>query len=380
MPRDLSPDQPPGVRHLPSLGQRPAPVQWGVLLALSAALVAMLEVLHLPAALLLGPMLAGIIVAGCEGTVRVPRLPFLLAQGVVGCMVARSLTPAMLQEMVARWPLFLLGVLWTLAASAGLGWWLARRQVLPGTTAVWGSSPGGATAMVLMAGSYGADMRLVAFMQYLRVVIVAAVASTVARLWGVPAGAMAPAVNWFPALAWGPFAATLALVVLGVGLSRVLGLTVGPLLLPMGMAILARDTGLFTPSLPPWLLALSYALVGWAIGLRFTRPILAHAARALPRVLGAILALIGLCGVCAFLLTRLAGLDPLTAYLATSPGGADSVAIIAASTPVDAAFVMAMQTVRFLLVLITGPRLAQFMARRLGTRLDPATPETGGTA
>ena len=41
--------------------------------------------------------------------------------------------------------------------------------MLPGTTAVWGSSPGAATAMVLMAEAFGADARLVAFMQYLRV-------------------------------------------------------------------------------------------------------------------------------------------------------------------------------------------------------------------
>jgi uncharacterized membrane protein AbrB (regulator of aidB expression) len=56
-----------------------------------------------------------------------------------------------------------------------------------------------------------------------------------------------------------------------------------------------------------------------------------------------------------------AGIDPLTAYLATSPGGADSVAIIAASSNVDAAFVMSMQTLRFLGVLLAGPALARFV-------------------
>ena len=37
--------------------------------------------------------------------------------------------------------------------------------------------------------------------------------------------------------------------------------------------------------LPQWLLALSYAMIGWSIGLNFTRPILLHAARALPQIL-----------------------------------------------------------------------------------------------
>ena len=58
------------------------------------------------------------------------------------------------------------------------------------------------------------------------------------------------------------------------------------------------------------------------------------------------------------------GVDFLTAYLATSPGGADSVAIIAASSNVDMSFVMAMQTMRFFMVLFTGPATARFIAGR----------------
>ena len=71
-------------------------------------------------------------------------------------------------------------------------------------------------------------------------------------------------------------------------------------------------------------------------------------------------------GVAAFLVAT-TGHDPLTAYLATSPGGADSVAIIAASTDVNQAFVMAMQTVRLLAVLVLAPVVTRFMAARLET-------------
>ena len=107
-----------------------------------------------------------------------------------------------------------------------------------------------------------------------------------------------------------------------------------------------------------------YVVVGWTIGLRFTREILMHAARALPAVIGSLLALLLACGVFAVLLVMFAGVDPLTAYLATSPGGADSVAIIAASSKVDVPFVMAMQAGRFIVVLLTGPALARFIATR----------------
>jgi membrane AbrB-like protein len=110
-----------------------------------------------------------------------------------------------------------------------------------------------------------------------------------------------------------------------------------------------------------------YALVGWAIGLRFTREIVLYAARVFPKIAASTLTLIVLCGGLAWLLHVSVGTDPLTAYLATSPGGADSVAIIAASSNVNVPFVMAMQTARFILVLLVGPTLARAVARWTGS-------------
>ena len=70
--------------------------------------------------------------------------------------------------------------------------------------------------MVLMAEAFGADIRLVAVMQYLRVAFVGLVASIVAREWAAP-GAVAPVpTDWFPSpLAPGPLLATLAIAVAG---------------------------------------------------------------------------------------------------------------------------------------------------------------------
>ena len=81
-----------------------------------------------------------------------------------------------------------------------------------------------------------------------------------------------------------------------------------------------------TIELPPWLLATSYAFLGWNIGMGFTRDILAHAVRVLPQTIFAIIALMLICGGLGFVLVETVGIDPLTAYLATSPGGMDSAA------------------------------------------------------
>ncbi len=349
---------------LPALARLPRAGQWAVLLAVSAALAALLEVAALPAALLLGPMAAGILVGVGGGTIRVPRQPYLGAQAIIGCLIAGAITPTILVSFLRDWPLFLVIVLSTLAASSVLGWMMSRWQVLPGTTGVWGSSPGAATAMVLMAEAFGADARLVAFMQYLRVVCVATAASLIARFWVDTGDAGPAAIDWFPPIDAGPFAATLALAALGAVLGRRLRIPAGSMLLPLVVGSVLHALGLIEIELPEWLLALAYALIGWNIGLGFTRSVLVHAARALPQILLSIAALIAFCSGLAYVLVRTLGVDPLTAYLATSPGGMDSIAIIAASSDVDLPFVMALQTVRFFLVVLLGPAVARFIARR----------------
>ncbi|MHA6686532.1 AbrB family transcriptional regulator [Mesorhizobium sp. A556] len=345
-------------------GRIASPWQWLLILAVSLLFTGALEAAALPAALLIGPMLAAI-TAGTNGaTVRVPRLAFNAGQAIVGCLIANSIAPDIFVSFYADWPLFLGTVLATIAASSLLGWLISRWRILPGTTAVWGSSPGAATAMVLMAGAFGADQRLVAFMQYMRVIFVSVAAALVARLWVDTSGVELPAIVWFPPLEPLPFGATVAVALAGSLGGRVLRLPsphfLGTMILGTALHLLAGVDF----QLPPWLLALSYASIGWSIGLNFTKAILRHAARALPQIIGSILILIAFCGGLAWLLSHLLGIDPLTAYLATSPGGMDSIAIIAAATQnVDISFVMALQTMRFLIVLLLGPSLARLIAR-----------------
>ena len=335
------------------------------LVAASIACALLLLRLHVSAALLLGPIAAAIVFATRDTLLRVPAPAFVFAQAVVGCMIARTIPLSLLGEIAKSWPLFVVAVGSVVIVSALLGWAMARWRLLPGTTAVWGSFPGAATAMVLMGEAFGADVRLVALMQYLRVLLVGVTATTVARLAVPEHAASAALLPPHQALHLGAFVATLALAGAGAWIAVRLRIPAGALLVPMFAGVALQDTGLLAIELPWWLLAACYALVGWAIGLRFTPAIVRHAARLLPRVLGGIGVLIALCGGLGWLLARFAHVDPLTAYLATSPGGADTVAIIASGSPVDVPFVMAMQSARFIVVAFCGPALARFVARRV---------------
>ncbi len=344
-----------------SRGLRTA-AQWAALIGLSILLVAALEWARLPGALLLGALAAAAALALAGVSVQVPPSLFAGAQGVVGCLIARGLQFSTFHELARDWPTFAGGVLSVVAAAALLGWLLARLRVLPGTTAVWGAFPGAATVMTLMSEGHGADIRLVALMQYLRVVMVTVAAAAVASLFNAATPQAPAALVWFPAVAWASFALTVTLALGCAAAGAVFRLPAGPMLAALCAGALAQNAGLIRIELPPWFLAPAYCFVGWAIGARFNRPILGHAARALPGVAASILCLIAVCGGLAAGLAHVAHVDPLTAYLAMSPGGADSVAIIAASTPVDMPFIMAMQMARFLFVLFFGPAIARLVS------------------
>ena len=343
-----------------------APWQWLLLAALSLVLAILFEVAALPAALLIGPMLAAIATGVSGATIRVAPSIFVGAQGIIGCMIVSAIEPALFGTLLSGWPIILGAVLSTLAASSLLGVLVARWGSMPGTTAVWGSAPGAASAMVVMADAFGADARLVAFMQYLRMIVVSISAALFARIWVDMGDAVRPPIDWFPRLVMPDFPMTLLIALLGAFGGRMSGIPGGTLLGPLVLGIpLHLGLGLDL-QLPEWLLAASYAVIGWSIGLRFTRPILVHAARSLPQIIGAILVLVGFCAAIGAVLSASFDVDPLTAFLATSPGGMDSVAIIAAASgSVDLSFVMTLQMTRFLIVLLVGPPLAKAIARRM---------------
>ena len=343
--------------------------RWLQLIVLSVVLAALFEGLGLPASRLLGPMVAAIALTLYGSEVQAGRGTFICAQGVVGGLLGRSVPSSFLDSMSAHWSALFLGVMAVTVLAYGLGWVLSRRNTFPHAAAMWGSAPGGASAMLILAEAQGADVRVVAFMQYLRVVCVSLTASLVAHWWipdgGAPAAQSAAAASalLLPPSSWHAVAATLALAVGGAYLGTWLRIPAGAMLVPMGSYFLLQNFGNVTLELHPLMLALAYAGIGWTIGTRFDRQVLALCLGSLSMVLASTLTLIVLCAAVGAALAQWAGIDPLTAYLATSPGGVDVVAIIAASTPVDLAFVVSMQVLRLLLVLATAPLVARVLSR-----------------
>lgn len=337
-------------------------LHWTLLIAGSAALAFGLRTLEAPAAFLLGPLVVAIALAQTGTAIRPAPIVFLAAQATVGTMIAMSTTLALWSAFGANWLLYLSMGVATLASATGLGWLMTRRGWMTGSTAVWGLAPGAATAMILMSDAFGGDQRQVAFMQYVRILIVALTAIALAHLAGT-AGAHAHGVDWFGVRDGTSLLVTLAFIAVSGWLGRRSRIPAGVLLVPMLVGGLFQAFGVLHLTLPPVILAAAYAVIGWQIGLQFSRQALLHSARAAPRMIMAVVVLLATCGLVAIAAHWLTGVDLLSAWLATSPGGTDTILIIATSTPVDLSFILGAQLARFLLVLLAGPFIARAASR-----------------
>src|SRR5215217_3022236 len=148
----------------------------------------------LPAGWLVGPMLVALVVALVwEGHPAVPRWGRTASLAVVGGVLASAFKPSVLPLIFRHWLPVTIVVFCTLLLSLGAGLLLSVLVHLDRKTAALGTLPGAASGMLAMSDPLGADARLVALMQYTRVVVVVVSATLVGRLGLVPRTSSPPA-------------------------------------------------------------------------------------------------------------------------------------------------------------------------------------------
>lgn len=344
----------------------PNPICWLMLVGLSVSFAWGIQLAGLSAEWMVGPMIAAIVIALMGIKLNVNRPLYQFCQAVVGCVIAQSLTPEIVKEVFIDWPIVVLVVVSVMLLSWGLGWILGKLNVVPIQVAIWGASPGAASAMVILAKAYGTDARLVAFMQYIRVLLVVIMSSLVASMV-VPQGVLGHGLfeNWSQVPQLSGFTLTMGLIFGSILLAKYTKIPAGAMLIPMFLGTFLHVNGWLTITLPHPLLAISYLVVGWVIGLGFDRQIFHTSLYALPKILLMNMLLMLLCAGLALLASYWFHVDLLSAYLATSPGGANTVAIIALSNPVNVPFIMALQTSRLFAVMAFGPWIAKWLGKRI---------------
>jgi uncharacterized protein len=319
--------------------------------------------LHLPSPTLFAGLLVGI----AHGlTARQPTLiPDRLAtgaQGVVGVVQGAYVTLPAILSIGTHAPVVILACLVTLAVTVVTGRLLARTAHLDLPTAAFGMIAGGAQGIISISDELGADSRMVAVMQYLRVVLIVLTTPLVAALAfhahaGSGAVVAARATGW-PA---GTLFVTVSIAA-GLLLARVTRLPSGALLGPMIVAATLVLAGVpFATAVPPAIEYVAYAVIGLEVGVRFTPQAIRQAGRVFLACLGFTVGLLAVCAGLGLLLARLSGASPLADYLATTPGGLYSVLAVAANTGSDTTFVLSVQVIRLFMMLLAAPPLARWL-------------------
>ena len=343
----------------------------GIWLAVGAAVVAgglLLDLVGLPSSYLFAALLVGLALALARpGSVTVDERVFRSAQAVAGVSLGAYLQSEALGALADSWLPVLLVSAATLSLCLIAGAILARTTALDAPTAALGMIAGGASGIVGMSGDLGADDRLVAFMQYLRVLVVVLLTPLgIAIFFGGGHGAGAEVVPAVGTLGdpvdWLLTAALAAAGAIVAGRARVTaGALLGPLVLT-GVVVLSGAVGDF--AVPGLVSQTAFALIGLQVGLRFTRATVSLLGRLTGPVLLAIAGLLIGCFGLAIGLNALTSASLLDSYLATTPGGLYAVLAVAFGSGANTTFIVAVQTLRVFAMILLAPAAVRWTLAR----------------
>jgi hypothetical protein len=337
----------------------------------AAVLALLLGVLHLPSPALFGGLVAGLVRALAIGhRAAVPRSATVAAQAVVGVAMGTLVDLGTLRAVATNWLPVLLVTVGTLVLSLLAGLVLRLNRGITPVTGAFSMIAGGASGIVVMARDLGADERMVAVLQYLRVLLIVVLMPVVATtVYGASSGSGGAPAGSGPGWPAG-LALTAACSVAGLGLGRLLRIPVAALLGPMLAAAAVALTGLAHIGVPALLQNAAFLVIGLQVGLSFTRASLRTIGRALPLALAVIVGLILACAGLGALLSAVTGTSALDGYLATTPGGLYAVLATASDSGADTTFVLSVQVLRLFVMLLSAPLVARWL-RRAGAGARP---------
>lgn len=303
-------------------------------------------------------ILAGIVVAGGVALARKREVTLnshveKAGRGVIGVLAGMPLVGVGFGEVA---PFILPGLvvsLITIVLGMLAGIVLARTVVgITTQTGILCMLPGGSSTIPVIAMETGADYRLVALSQYLRLLIVSLSLPIVTSLFNVQAAVTdEESGTWWGALMLVGFA------LVGPYIGKLLHFPAPHIFAPLILTVIA---GHFFPdaiAMPEFVAVVGFLIIGWFCGGGLSVPVLKIFARQLPMTLVFIILTIATCALTALLLTAWLDISYFDAYLATSPGGLETVLALAHEGGAGPA-VISVQLIRLLSLLILAGYLS----------------------
>jgi membrane AbrB-like protein len=287
---------------------------------------------------------------------------------VMGTTIGCAVTPDTLRGMAA-WPLsIVMVVVATAAVTVATFTYLTRVHRWNGVTAIYASIPGGLAQVMALAAEEGrrCDIRAVAIVQTVRVVILTVVVPVALALAGHAGVARRPASAVTAADAPLAFAALIAAATAGALALTLVGFPGGLLFGPLAVSATLHGTGFMTLTMPQWLSTAAMVGLGTLAGGRFTglgfRLLLWYFGAALG-AFAVSLAVTAVIGIAVTLAVPIPVGDIIVAY---APGAVDAMMILALALNLDPVFVGAHHIARVIVVLLGMPFAIRYFSEPKG--------------
>ncbi len=304
-----------------------------------------------------------------SATVSLAGRPLALPQNlarafyiVLGMSLGAVATPKTVAGMMI-WPLSIVAVTIAMGAvTLGTVAYLKRVHGWDTMTAVFGGMPGGLSQVMVLAAEQGLDLRAIAIVQTMRVIILAVCVPAGLGLFGLAGPVRLPAGSVALLDAPGELAVMVGLSAAVALLALRAGFPGGLIFGPMVVSGILHGGDFIHITFPQWFTNIAMVGLGSVAGTRFSGTPLREILGLLGAALGSFFVAIAITAAFALAITMLLSLHVGDVILAYAPGSIDAMMILALALHLDPVFVGAHHLARVFTVTLALPLVVRALA------------------
>ncbi len=344
----------------------------------------LLSLLGLPIGWMIGSLIFACILAllqprklGVNLKKGLNRYWFQFGQFLLGIELGRNVNSSVMNIFQENWITVIIVILTSIFFSFGTGLLLYRYSRADKLTGLLATSPGGVATMPAIAEEVGANIGVVTAVQAMRVFLVVTIIPVVLFFIvnnnGTKEFVNTPIVENYIGVAGNPFIWTIPIMfaaLIGTFIGKrikipapwLIGSLLGVIIFESLFSNIVDKT--LTFFWPHSLVVIGQILIGTSIGSRFQKSMFIGLKRVLAvSTIGTLLLIVAMF-FCAYIVSVITGISLVTSVLAFAPAGVVEMSTAAVSLHADSTFVVAVQTLRIIMVLLLMPPFIKFMHKR----------------
>jgi uncharacterized protein len=348
------------------LPQRRVLIETAETLAIAVAGAVIFVLLNLPAALISGSVIFTAAAALCGRPMRLPLPLARVGYVIVGILLGTVVTPETLHG-ISAWPgSILLLMLCSIAMMVATMAYLRIVHSWDLFSALLGASPGAMAQVISLSTELGGDLRAIAIVQTVRVLLLVVGLPNGLALFGLVVPAL-------PAARGEADLAVLGQMIMLVAVATVFALIFVRLRFPGGLMFgamagsgILHGTEIVHAALPLWIGSSAVITLGALVGSRFANTSLRMLVGYLGAALGSFTVAMSVATIFILIVAHYFPFSIANIVIAFSPGAQDTMMVLALALHLDPVYVGAHHLARFLVVTIT----VGVAARRLADKKE----------